>query len=136
MNWDKDIRFPEKKVDASWKDEATHKKENLSSGSSQVPSSGTGSSAASPSKPSQPIPKTSKPLMDLISSLGFQALMHLGEIPNPATQQQELNLEAAQEIINLLQALKEKTDGNTSREEKELLVSLVAELQMKFSERV
>ena len=74
--------------------------------------------------------------MELVSSLGYQTLMHLGEIPNPATRQQETNLEAAQEIINLLQALKEKTEGNTSPEEKELLVSLVAELQMKFSERV
>ena len=62
--------------------------------------------------------------------------MHLGEVPNPATQEREVNLEVAQEMIGLIQSIKEKTLGNTSAEETELLLSLLSELQMKFADRV
>lgn len=130
MSWNKDIRFPEKKVDSTWKEDVSQKKEDFSA--SNVKASG---SQAAPSPPINTA-KTSKPFVNLISSLGFQALMHLGEVPNPATQEREISLEGAQELINLIQTIKEKTSGNTSPEETELLTSLLSELQMKFAERV
>ena len=134
MSWNKDIRFPEKKVDSSWKDDVTQKKEGQHSPSTSAKSSTP--QPASPTSQKSATVKTSKPFMNLISSLGFQALMHLGEVPNPATQEREVNLEVAQEMIGLIQSIKEKTLGNTSAEETELLLSLLSELQMKFADRV
>ena len=49
---------------------------------------------------------------------------------------QEVNLEGAKEIIDLLIALKDKTAGNLAPEEKELFESLLPGLQMKFAGKV
>ena len=62
--------------------------------------------------------------------------MHLGEIANPATQQRELDPEAAKEEIDLLVVLRDKTRGNVSKDEKEILETLIAQLQIKFSQSV
>ena len=62
--------------------------------------------------------------------------MNLGEIPNPMTQQTELNPEGAKEAIDLLISLRDKTLGNLSKDEKEILETLVAQLQIKFSQTI
>lgn len=120
---DKEIKFTEKKVDESWKDQVNREK-----GATSRPSEG------APQK-SPAAAKTSKPFSNLLSSLSYQAMFHLGEIPNPETQQPELNLEAAREIIDLLTALKEKTAGHLSPEEADVFQTLLPELQMKFSQK-
>lgn len=120
---EKEIKFTEKKVDDSWKDQVS--KEKGTAPLSQAPE-------GSPRKNS---PKTLKPFISLLSSLGYQAMFHLGEIPNPETQQPEINLEAAKEIIDLLLALKDKTEGHLSPEESEVFSTLLPELQLKFSQR-
>ena len=100
MDPDKDIRFTEKKVDESWKEQA----ETVKAKAAAVPP------AAAKAKPAE----TSKAFLSLVQSLGYQALMNLGEIPNPMTQQTELNPEGAKEAIDLLIALRDKTRGNLS----------------------
>jgi len=62
--------------------------------------------------------------------------MHLGEIPDPMTQQREVNTDAAKETIDLLAMLRDKTQGNLSDEEKKILETLLAQLQIKFSQSV
>ena len=120
---EKEIKFTEKKVDDSWKDQVNKEK-------------GVVQPAQAPSEPPRKnSAKTLKPFVSLLSSLGYQAMFHVGEIPNPETQQPEINLEAAKEIIDLLLALKEKTEGNLSPEESEVFRTLLPELQMKFSQR-
>ena len=127
MEPDKDIRFTEKKVDESWKEQAESVKEKAA--------------AAQPSMKSKPDAKskpaeTSKTFLSLVQSLGYQALMNLGEIPNPMTQQTELNPEGAKEAIDLLIALRDKTRGNLSDDEKKMLETLLAQLQIKFSQSI
>ncbi len=121
---DKEIKFTEKKVDDSWKEQVTREK------------------GAADSRPKESSPRksaaaaeTSKPFLNLLSSLGYQAMFHLGEIPNPETHQPEINLEAAREVIDLLLAVKAKTEGNLSPEEAEVFQNLLPELQLKFSQR-
>ena len=121
MEFDKDIRFTEKKVDESWKEQAETVKAKA------VPAA----AAASAKQP-----ETSKNFLNLVQSLGYQALMHLGEIANPSTQQRELDPEAAKEEIDLLVVLRDKTRGNLSKDEKEILETLIAQLQIKFSQSV
>ena len=90
------------------------------------------SGAGAKSKPAE----TSKAFLSLVQSLGYQALMNLGEIPNPMTQQTELNPEGAKEAIDLLIALRDKTQGNLSDDEKKMIETLLTQLQIKFSQSV
>ncbi|HEY2108028.1 MAG TPA: DUF1844 domain-containing protein, partial [Candidatus Binataceae bacterium] len=69
-----------------------------------------------------------------VVSLSTQALMHLGEIPDPMTNQQERDLPAAQHMIDILGMLQEKTRGNLDHEEEGLLRSVLFDLRMKYVE--
>lgn len=71
---------------------------------------------------------------NFMTSLGVQALVLMGEIKSPGAEKVEVDLNAAQETIDLLLVLKDKTKGNLSREEERLLNSLIADLQIKFVE--
>ena len=69
-----------------------------------------------------------------VVSLSTQALMHLGEIPDPMTNQPERDLQAAQHIIDILGMLQEKTRGNLDQEEESLVRSILFDLRMKYVE--
>ena len=120
MQPEKDIKFSEKKVDESWKEQAAREV------NAAMP-------VASSPKPQQT--QTSKIFLNFVTSLGLQTMIHLGEIPNPETRTKEVNLQAAREIIDLLNHLKAKTEGNLSAEEKDFFDSVLPELQMKFAEK-
>lgn len=129
MDEGKDIRFSQKKVDEAWKDQTGKEKDRLT-GSSPRPQS-TNSNTSAKGAP----PKTSKAFAQLLTSLGYQALMHLGEFPSPETGAREVQIEAAKGVIDLLVDLKAKTEGNLSAEESEILNTLIPELQMKYASR-
>ena len=65
-------------------------------------------------------------------SLATTGMVHLGEIPEPSTGQKMEDLEAAHQMIDILDILKEKTEGNLSAEESHLLENVLYELRMKF----
>ena len=69
-----------------------------------------------------------------VVSLSTQALMHLGEIPDPMTNQQERDLPAAQHMIDILGMLQDKTRGNLDHDEEGLLRSILFDLRMKYVE--
>jgi hypothetical protein len=126
MEPNKDIRFTEKKVDESWKEQAESIK--VKAAASAAPAD----EQTSKTKPAE----SSKIFLGLVQTLGYQALMHLGEIPDPATQQREVNTEAAKEAIDLLITLRDKTQGNLSADEKKMIETLLTQLQIKFSQSV
>ncbi len=118
---DKDIRFAEKKIDAGWKESIEKEK-----GTSEK-------KAASQEIKNEKKPKETSPgFMNLMNSLAFQVLMHLGEIPNPETNQPQKDREAAKATIDLILQLKEKTEGNLSDQEAGFFSAVLPELQMKF----
>lgn len=143
MSQEKDIRFTEKKIDESWKERVVRDKGTVntpstvqSSGPAQQASAGTPvSSNRDKRSPETTAVKSSPHFINLISSLGYQALMNLGEVPMPDTRERILNLDAAREFIDLLSTLKVKTQGNLSTEEDEALTGLIAELQLKYSQK-
>jgi hypothetical protein len=61
-----------------------------------------------------------------------QGLVLLGEVPNPYTNKKEEDVDAARHTVDILSMLKEKTKGNLSPEEQQLLDSVLYELRMKF----
>lgn len=69
-----------------------------------------------------------------ILSLGTQVLMHLGEIPNPITNKKEKELSLAKQTIDLIGMLKEKTKGNLTVNEEQLIENLLYDLRMKYVE--
>jgi hypothetical protein len=61
-----------------------------------------------------------------------QALLFLGDLPHPESQQAERNLPMAKYFIDTLAMLKEKTRGNLTSEEQGHLETLLAELRMRY----
>ncbi len=73
------------------------------------------------------------PLLDfssLVLPFYTQALVKLGEVEDPLSQKKEENLEFAKRLIDLLDLLKKKTEGNLEQQEKEFLDSSIYQLKM------
>ena len=70
-----------------------------------------------------------------VVSLASTAAIHLGDLADPATGQKlEPNLEGAAQMIEILTLLEEKTRGNLSAEERQVLEQILYELRMRFVE--
>jgi len=70
-----------------------------------------------------------------IFSLNTSALLHLGEIPDPATGKQQEDLAMAKQTIDLLAMLQEKTKGNLAPDEENLLKHILYELRLRYVQK-
>jgi Domain of unknown function (DUF1844) len=61
-----------------------------------------------------------------------EALVHLGQVPDPMTGQPQPDIEQAQFTIDLLSMLKDKTEGNRTAEETTVLDEILANLRMAY----
>jgi len=71
-----------------------------------------------------------------VLGLSTQALLHLGEIPNPMTHALERDLGAAKQVIDILAILRQKTRSNLEPGEESLLDSVLYDLRMRYVELV
>src|SRR6266851_9110515 len=71
---------------------------------------------------------------NLVRMLGSNAAMVLGAYADPRTGQPVIDPEAARELIDMLDALHEKTKGNLAPEEDNLLLDLLGKLKMTYLE--
>ncbi|MGC1416198.1 MAG: DUF1844 domain-containing protein [Candidatus Acidiferrum sp.] len=85
-------------------------------------------------QPPADVPKRSQPFENLVRMLGSNAAMVLGAYADPRTGQPMLDPEAAHELIDMLDALHEKTKGNLAPEEDSLLLDLLGKLKMTYLE--
>lgn len=68
-------------------------------------------------------------------SLGSSAFVHMGLIPDPETGESRApNLAIARQTIDMIELLEEKTRGNLTAEERQLLEQLLYELRLRFVE--
>ena len=68
-----------------------------------------------------------------IFSLASSAAIHFGDLPDPVTgKTPEPNLEGAAQMIEILTLLEEKTRGNLTLEEREVLEKVLYELRLRF----
>jgi len=67
-----------------------------------------------------------------ILSYYTQGLVLLGEVPNPYTNKKEEDVEAARHTIDILSMLEQKTKGNLTNAEKQLIETVIYELRMRF----
>ncbi len=70
--------------------------------------------------------------MDLINMLVSNALMQLGDMPDPGSGKSVENLEGAQVMIAFLTMLQQKTKGNLDKDEAKVLDDVLYDLRMRF----
>ena len=115
---------PKIHVDNDWKAEAQREKERLAE---QAKS---GKSSEGQGGGDQQLPPAT--FETLMSTLATQALFALGAIADPGTGQTMENLPLARHHIDLLGVLEEKTEGNLTEEESNLLRSTLYELRSRY----
>jgi uncharacterized protein DUF1844 len=69
-----------------------------------------------------------------VISLTHSAWMHLGDAPNPADGQLEVNLSMARQTIDLLALLQEKTRSNLTGDEERVLGQALYDLRVRYVE--
>ena len=70
-----------------------------------------------------------------VLSLASTAAIHFGDLPDPSSgERAEVNLEGATQMIEILALLEQKTRGNLTNEEREMLGQVLYELRMRYVE--
>jgi len=73
--------------------------------------------------------------MGFVLSLASTAAIHFGDMPDPITGQRgEINLDGAAQMIEILALLDQKTRGNLTAEERQILEQILYELRLRFVE--
>jgi len=68
----------------------------------------------------------------LVNMLVTNAMVFLGQMPAPGSQQYMRNLPQAQHMVDLLMVLREKTRGNLTPDEDQMMQDLLPQLQMAY----
>jgi hypothetical protein len=90
--------------------------------------------AAAAAQDSGDINPTSRSFQMLIDFLTRNAAAMLGGMADPRTGQAFVDLEGAREVIDMLDALREKTRGNLSKDDDNLLIEVIGSLKLTFME--
>jgi len=69
-------------------------------------------------------------------SLSTSALVCLGELPDPITNESNVNLSLAKQTITIIEILKEKTAGNLNEDEDRLIDDILYDLHIKYVKAV
>ena len=90
----------------------------------------TGAESPVPQIDSSQLPTAS--LAELVTICSTQAMVGLGVLPVPGTEQPAVDLPLARHFIDLLDVLEQKTQGNLDRDEQALLDSTLHQLRMAY----
>lgn len=74
-------------------------------------------------------------LLTLLHMLGIQAMVALGEIPNPVDPEKRTDLRQARWLIDTVHVLLQKTRGNATPEETGALTSVIEELEEAYAKK-
>ncbi len=113
-------------VDEDWKTQVQAEKE----AADQPPSEEPTEESAESSPQDVPLPPAS--LEILIGSLATQAMVSLGIFPNPVTNKPQRLLNQAKHLVDMLEVLQNKTEGNRTAEESALLDDTLHQLRMAY----
>lgn len=129
---------PKIQIDSDWKAQAQAEKQKLAeqakakaapptakpgaSGSAGVPGAG--------ARPAGGLPPAT--FETLVSTMTTQALFSMGGIPDPRTGQRIQNLDLARHHIDMLTIIEEKTKGNLTDDEQQLLSGTLFELRQRY----
>jgi hypothetical protein len=68
----------------------------------------------------------------LVTTLATEALVAMGQVPHPLTGKAELRRNQAQYLIDTLDVLRQKSKGNLTPAEQELIDSVLHQVRMVF----
>ena len=119
-------------IDDDWKEQVAAEKEALKQ-AAEAEQAEAGAAAAE-AQPETESPGTMPPasLEMLVTTLATEAMVALGQIPNPVTQEAAVSLDHATYAIDMLDMLKAKTKGNLTGAEDTMLTDLLHQLRMMF----
>jgi len=120
-------------IDEDWKSQVQAEKEAAGKKPASGPASGDGAGDAleTGGEPQDfPMPPASFEVM--ISTLATEALVAMGQVPHPSTGKAELRRNQAQYLIDTLDVLRQKTQGNLTPAEQQLLEDVLHQVRMLF----
>jgi len=121
---------PKIAVDEDWKAEAEAEKERLSKQDASGPAAAAADKAAAGGEAARELPPAN--FATLVSSTVTQILFALGAVEDPQTRRRYRDLPLAKHHIDMLAVLEEKTKGNLTEEEKQLLDRALYEVRMHY----
>jgi len=94
------------------------------------------SSSAAPSAPESPAEAIapSRSFQMLVDFLTRNAAAMMGGMADPQTGQAYVDLEGAREVIDMIDALREKTKGNLAKADEDLIVEVAGSLKLTYME--
>lgn len=69
-----------------------------------------------------------------VLSLSHSALLHLGDAPHPLDEKSEVDLPMARQTIDLLALIQEKTHGNLTGAEEQMVTQVLDDLRLRYVE--
>jgi hypothetical protein len=85
-----------------------------------------------PADPISPAAHEERSLVGLFMMLASEALIALGDAPDPVTGQRQRELTHASGVIDVLSLLRDKTEGHRSEAETRTLDDLIYDLQLRY----
>jgi Domain of unknown function (DUF1844) len=119
-------------VDEDWKSRVEAEKREAEWQAQTTPEGGARASASAGTVHEGPMPPAT--LSFLVTTLATQAMVSLGQVPNPFSGKTEVRLPEARHFIDTLAMLDEKTANNRTPEESTLLESFLHQLRMSYLE--
>ena len=113
-------------VDEDWKSQVQAEKEQAAKAKPSAAQQSDESAEASDPR----LPPASFEL--LLTTLATEALVALGQVPHPVTGKTHLERNHGQYLIDMIELLRDKTKGNLSPTEQQVLDSLLHQLRMIF----
>jgi hypothetical protein len=114
-------------VDSDWKEQIAREKEQSAEPVDQVAKESEGEESGEAMPP--PPPATFEVL---VSMLFTQAMSLLGQLPDPSADQASINKPYAKHYIDTLEMLSEKTKGNLTSDETEMVSEALHALRMTY----
>jgi hypothetical protein len=119
---DEQNQAPKIHIDSDWKAQARAEKERLTDkGKTEGPAGAAGRGGLPPAS-----------FETLVSTMATQALFALGAIPDPRTGQRMMSLDLARHHIDMLSVIEQKSKGNLSADESNLLATTLYELRQRY----
>lgn len=134
----------EKKVDERWKEEVERERHRAGGEPRSTPAPGAPPPEPPPNRARQPAPPTEAEEPEgpgepnfamFLSSLSMQAMVALGELPLPGTNERHEDPTQARYLIDILGVLEQKTRGNLTAEEAQFLEGALYELRLRYAQK-
>ncbi|HXY34681.1 MAG TPA: DUF1844 domain-containing protein [Planctomycetaceae bacterium] len=136
-DWKNRVKAEDAALDQQFRTESTS---GESAGKDQTAGRRSNQASGSATTEARPQPEAAREMpnptfADLVVMLSTQAMMFLGLIPNPSTKKAEIQLATARYFIDMMGILEEKTAGQLTKEESQILDDTLHSLRMTYMER-